>query len=104
MAKGCGPGVTEKDICLKTLRDIFTSKCAASTQETPCLCGMTDPSACLSGTAPPTGPILADYACDLGTTDSLAIQQKFVRAEYGVGQANALIQCTGGFDCGCFGN
>jgi hypothetical protein len=104
MATGCGPGVTEKDICLKTLHDIFDSKCAESMQETPCLCGTTDTMACLSGTETPTGPAYRDYACDFGTADAVTIQQKFVQADYGVGQANALIQCTGGFDCACFGN
>jgi hypothetical protein len=103
-AVGCGAGVTEKDMCYKTMADVFKSGCADSTQEMPCLCGATDVLECTQGTATPTGPLYADYACDLKTRDVAAIMRDFRDTHYGVGSANVLIQCLGSFNCGCFGN
>jgi hypothetical protein len=103
-APGCGAGVTERDICYKTLFDVFASKCAETMQETPCLCGDTDVIACLNGTATPNGAIFQDYACDFKTTDVTVIYRDFRESSYGVGRANGLIQCLGGYGCGCFGN
>jgi hypothetical protein len=102
-ATACGTGVTETAICLKTLDDIFNSKCAATMQLTPCLCGSTDHAACLSGTADPSGPIDPDYTCDFKTTSVVKIVGSFTDQTLGAGQANALVQCLGAYNCGCFG-
>jgi hypothetical protein len=103
-ASACGPGITEKDICLKTLKDIFLSNCAAVGQETPCLCGLTNTQACFDGTERPTGPIYADYACDFNTTNVTAILANFKEPRFGAGQANSLVQCAAQSECKCFGN
>jgi hypothetical protein len=102
-ASGCG-GMTEREICYKTLSDIFTSKCAETFQETPCLCGATDVIECMEGRATPTGPLYRDYVCDFRTNDVTAILRDFRDPNYGVGSANVLIQCLGAYECGCFGN
>jgi hypothetical protein len=102
-AEGCGPGMTERDACLKTLNDIFESKCASTLQETPCLCGATDVVSCMGGTKTPTGPIYHDYACDFHTTDAVEIERDFVEKTFGAGAANTLVQCVASYDCGCFG-
>jgi hypothetical protein len=95
---------TEAQVCLQTLGSIFTSKCVADLQETPCLCGATDPSACLSGSATPTGPLYDLYACDFDSASSTQIQASFTNQALGAGQANALIQCIAAFNCtSCFG-
>jgi hypothetical protein len=101
-SKGCGAGVTETAICLKTLSDIFRSKCAAVGQEVPCLCGTTNTSRCFEGTDPPNGPILPDYTCDFGTTDVPKILANFKVPTFGAGQANALVQCLAQSECKCF--
>ena len=90
-------------MCLKTLTDIFASKCAAVLQETPCLCGSTNTQACLEATAPPTGPVLPDYTCDFNTTSTPTILARFRTQTFGAGQANALVQCVAQSDCKCFG-
>jgi hypothetical protein len=93
--------VTETQACLATLGLIFSSGCAATLQLTPCLCGATDAAACLSNQAPPTGPILPIYQCELGTTGA-QISTNFTVQSFGAGQANALAQCAGAFGCNCF--
>jgi hypothetical protein len=93
--------VSEKQVCIATLRDIFASQCAATQQLTPCLCGATAADACLAGTAPPAGPLLPIYQCELGTT-APQISQNFIVQSFGAGQANALAQCAGAFGCNCF--
>jgi hypothetical protein len=102
-ADECGAGMTQTAVCLKTLDDLFQSKCAASLQMTPCLCGTTDPAACLAGTAPPTGAMMADYECGFRTRDANKIQQVFTNQTFGAGQANAMIQCVAAYNCQCFG-
>jgi len=99
----CGTAATETAICLKTLDDIFSSRCAATMQLTPCLCGSTDPAACLSGAAAPAGPVYADYGCDFKSTSGMKIQGAFTDQLFGAGQANALVQCVAAYSCGCFG-
>jgi hypothetical protein len=96
---------TETDVCLQTLGIVFTSKCAATFQQTPCLCGATDNATCLAGTATPTGPTYDIYACDFNTTSSTAIQSSnLTNQAFGAGQADALVQCLGSFGCTtCFG-
>lgn len=98
------------DICTKTLDDIFASQCAASLQETPCLCGTSDAGDCLSGKVLPMGPVLPDYEIDFPMvtpgvlTESLTIQMWFTNQSYGAGQANSLVQCSAAFGCNtCFG-
>jgi hypothetical protein len=96
------PSATEADVCFQTLSGVFSSKCAATLQETPCLCGSTDVVTCLGGSATPTGAVYDVYACDFGTTSSTAIQSVFTAQNFGAGQANALIQCVASFGCSCF--
>jgi hypothetical protein len=99
--------ITEKQVCLVTLQTVFASKCAATFQLTPCLCGATDTAMCLAGTATPTGAAYDIYACDFQTTSSTAIQGKFMPVAVetlGAAQGNAIIQCLGAFGCNsCFG-
>jgi hypothetical protein len=96
------PTETETQACLQALGTIFSSKCAASLQETPCLCGMTDVSACLTCTATPTGPLYDLYACDIDSTSGCVINMDFTLPSIGVGQANAIVQCAAAFGCNCF--
>jgi hypothetical protein len=95
---GASSALTEALVCLATLNTIFTSKCAGIS-ETPCLCGATDPEACLGGGAPPTGPALPLYTCDFMTVSVLS---DFTNQDFGAGQANALVQCLAVFGCDCF--
>jgi hypothetical protein len=99
----CGSGMTETAVCLKTMEDLFRSKCAASLQMTPCLCGAANAADCLAGTAPPTGPMVADYQCGFRTSDVNRIQSVFTNQKYGAGQANAMVQCLAAYSCRCFG-
>ena len=103
-ATACGQGVSEKAMCLRILDGVFTSKCAETMQQVPCLCGTTDAEACLAGTETPTGPLYRDYQCSFNTTDVAAIQAKFRDPMFGAGLANALIQCLAGYSCNCFTN
>jgi hypothetical protein len=97
------PQETETQVCLQTLGAVFTSNCAATLQETPCVCGATDPAQCLTGTQPPTGPLYDLYQCDFDTTDISVIQaSQFTNQATGAGQANALVQCAAAFGCSCF--
>jgi hypothetical protein len=96
---------TETNICLDTLDQIFLSKCAATLQETPCLCGTTPAAVCLGGQATPTGSAFDIYACDFDTTTSSAIQTistYFTVPTFGAGQANSLVQCAAAYGCDCF--
>jgi hypothetical protein len=102
-APGCGAGMTERDMCVKILRDVFTSKCAESLQQAPCVCGDVPIMACLDGSEKPRGPVYADYACDFNTTDMGAIQKAFTDSNFGAGHANSLVQCVAGNGCECFG-
>jgi hypothetical protein len=91
---------TETQVCIQTLNTIFTSKCAATLQETPCLCGATDSAMCLAGSATPTGPAYDLYSCDFNTTSSTQIQSADITNQvFGAGQANALVQCAAAFGC-----
>jgi hypothetical protein len=103
-ATACGQGVTEKAMCLRILDGVFTSKCAETMQQVPCLCGATDAEACLAGTERPAGPLYRDYQCSFNTTDVGAIQAKFRDPMFGAGLANALVQCLAGYNCNCFAN
>jgi hypothetical protein len=94
---------TETQVCMQTLGQIFSSQCASTLQETPCLCGSTDAAQCLAGTATPTGPVYDLYQCDFDTTDINTIQAaQFTNQQTGAGQANALVQCAAAFGCNCF--
>jgi hypothetical protein len=97
--------VSESAICFQTLSAVFNSQCAATLQETPCLCGTVDPSACLAGTATPNGPLYDEYACDFGSTSGApinAVAQDFTVQTFGAGMANSLLQCAAAFSCDCF--
>jgi hypothetical protein len=99
------------DICTQTLEDIISTGCAASLQETPCLCGATDTGMCLAGMAAPTGPLVQDYEIGFSLTGERGtpgvgkdIQADFVTPLNGSGQANALVQCVAAFGCtSCLG-
>jgi hypothetical protein len=99
------PSTSETNICLAVLDMVFTSKCASSLQETPCLCGATPTAMCLGGTATPTGPGYDDYVCDFNTNSVGTIQQigtDFTVPTFGAGQANGLVQCAAAYGCDCF--
>jgi len=95
--------ISNTDLCLLTLGEVASSQCAATAQETPCLCGSTDAAACLAGTATPNGPVYDLYQCAFDTTSVATIQADFKDQTNGAGQANALVQCAGAFGCPCFG-
>jgi hypothetical protein len=95
------PPVLESQICLQTLNRIFSSKCAATLQLTPCVCGSTNASTCLAGTAVPTGPLYDEYACDFNTISGGVINQDFVIPN-GAGTANSIMECAAAFECDCF--
>jgi hypothetical protein len=97
--------ISETAVCFQTLDGIFASKCAATLQETPCLCGTTDVAACLAGTATGNGPLFDEYACDFGTTSQgpiNTITTDFTIPHFGAGMANAIVQCAAAFSCDCF--
>jgi alpha-tubulin suppressor-like RCC1 family protein len=99
------PTVLETTVCLQTLATIFSSRCAASLEETPCLCGTTDPTSCLAGTATPNGPAYDEYVCDFNTTSGNtinAVTSDFTVLAFGAGMANAIVQCAAAFSCDCF--
>jgi hypothetical protein len=99
--------VTERAVCLETMQSVLTSKCGASTQLTPCLCGTTDTNMCLAGSAVPTGPAFDLYACDFGTVNGSTINSisaNFSVPSFGAGSANAILGCAGAFACHCLGD
>jgi len=104
----CGPVLgtvsapSETQVCLATLQTIFGSGCAATLQETPCLCGTADAAQCLSGTVTPNGPIFPLYECDFGTPNVPLMLPNFTVPLFGVGQANAIVQCAAAYGCNCF--
>lgn len=103
MATGCGADVTETEMCIRTLMGVFSSKCAETLQQVPCLCGGTDAEECLRGGTVPTGPIYKDYACDFKTNNGAAITASFRDPKFGAGLANTLVQCVAESECKCFG-
>jgi hypothetical protein len=94
--------VSEQQVCLQTLALIFSSKCAATSQLTPCLCGTTDPTQCTAGAVTPNGPAYDAYACDFNTTSGATINTDFILQTFGAGMANSIAQCAGAFSCPCF--
>jgi hypothetical protein len=95
----------EVTVCLATLDAIFKSGCAKSTQLTPCLCGTADVLQCTTGQTQPLGPVYDVYACDFGSTSGgsiFDIFMKFSKPTFGFGQANAIAECAGSFNCDCF--
>jgi hypothetical protein len=86
-------GQSETALCLDALRCIFTTKCANTTDENPCLCGKTDIMDCMAGKSPPTGACIAEFKKDYGD-DGKKIYDDFIKPEYGVGRANRIIQCV----------
>jgi hypothetical protein len=94
--------VTEAAICIQTLQTVFLSQCAATLQETPCMCGPTPTATCLSGTATPTGPAYDLYACDFDSTSPTTILPALTTPTFGAGMGNAIIQCAASYGCDCF--
>jgi hypothetical protein len=103
-AKGSGicetmPGISkisgqaESALCLDALRCIFTSKCANTGEENPCLCGPTDPMACFHGDAPPMGSCVSEFKKDYGDNGK-TMYDNFINQTYGDGRANTIIQCV----------
>jgi hypothetical protein len=100
-----GSTVSESAVCFDTLSSIFSSRCAASLQLTPCLCGSTNPGLCLAGTVTPNGPLYDMYACDFNSTSGAtinAVTANFQVQSFGAGMANSIAICAGAFDCDCF--
>jgi hypothetical protein len=105
---GLGAGANERAICLQALTAIFSTKCSAGQQLTPCLCGTTDPTMCTAGAAIPTGPLYETYACDFNSTKGSDINTDFLVQSFGAGMANSIVQCLIAFNtdplcCSCFG-
>jgi hypothetical protein len=98
------PGLSEEDLCIETLQRIFTSKCAADGQLTPCLCGNTDPTRCLGGDEDPTGPVYSIYTNDFGI-NIRDIMNNFTVTTFGAGQADSIVKCLGSLCVDeCLGN
>jgi hypothetical protein len=107
MCSGTAPAVlsppaTETAVCLQTIDMMFKSKCAATFQEAPCLCGATSFTVCVSGTVTPTGPLYDLYACDFNSANPATINFDFTLTSHGAGVGNFLIQCAAAFSCDCF--
>jgi hypothetical protein len=94
--------VSEQQVCLQTLQLIFSSKCGATSQLTPCLCGTTDPTQCTAGAVTPNGPAYDEYSCDFDTTSGATINTDFIVPTFGAGMADSVAQCAGAFSCPCF--
>jgi hypothetical protein len=97
--------ISESAICFQTLTKIFSSSCAATLQETPCLCGATNVNSCLAGTAAPTGAAFDIYACDFDSTNGATVNNvtaNFTVQSFGAGMANSIVQCAASFGCDCF--
>jgi hypothetical protein len=100
---GASSTVTEKQVCLHTLKDVFSSGCSWSEREIPCLCGATDTQDCFSAHAQaPNGPTSADYICDFGTSSPPALQTDLLVTSRGAGQATSILECAAKFGCDCF--
>jgi hypothetical protein len=50
----------------------------------------------------PTGPLFDLYACDMNSASCSTVLTNFTVPIFGVGMANALVQCASAFDCNCF--
>jgi len=96
-------GLTEAELCRKTLNDVFTSRCFTDIIFAECLCGETALEDCLGGTAIPAGPAYADFVSDFGT-DIDTISANWDLQTFGAGQAKAIVECAGQYMCDCFGN
>jgi hypothetical protein len=94
--------VTETKVCLATLKMMFRSQCAANISQLPCFCGLTDRAMCLDGSGAPTGPGVAVYDCDLGSTGIAMLIDDYWNQARGAGQANAIADCLGTLGCDCF--
>jgi hypothetical protein len=96
-------GLTQVEMCRKTMDDIFSSGCAFPSGLNPCICGDAQAAQCLAGTAPPNGAAYQDYVDDFNTTViSTIFQDLLVQHPYGAGLANALVACLNQSACNCF--
>jgi hypothetical protein len=91
---------TETQVCLATLKSMFSSHCASTLEEVPCLCGATPPDTCQTGVETPAGPVYPFYQCDLGPSIE-QILTHFTLPRFGASVANAIIQCAQAFGCSC---
>jgi hypothetical protein len=92
-----------KENCVQTLHDILQSRCAASQQLTPCLCGDADSVMCVAGTGTqtPNGPVYPDYVRSFNRTNGADINAYFNITTFGAGMANQLVTCLASFNCDC---
>jgi hypothetical protein len=86
-------GESETALCLDALRCIFTSKCANTGQESPCVCGQTEIVSCMDGRGVPKGSCVGEFKKDFGS-DGKKMYDEFINKAYGDGRANNLIQCV----------
>jgi hypothetical protein len=86
-------GLNEYAMCLDTLKCVFTTQCANTGEETPCLCGKVDVVECLQGRVQPEGTCVAEYKKDFGDNGKTMVDQ-FINPSFGAGLANAIIQCV----------
>jgi hypothetical protein len=93
----------EAPLCLRVLAKIFATKCAATLEETPCICGSANSAQCLAGNVTATGPVYPDYVEDFGTESVPTIMTSFTNPTFGAGRANALVGCVAAYGCDCFG-
>jgi hypothetical protein len=103
----CGPvfGMaappSETKVCLATLKMIFSSHCSMDLHQMPCFCGLADRDMCMAGDAPPLGPGVDLYTCDLGAGGITSIVNDFWNGARGAGQANNIVDCLGTIGCDC---
>lgn len=91
---------TESQVCLATLKGMFSSHCAAGMQLNPCLCGTTPQDTCLNNSAAPTGALAPIYKCDLGIPP-FPFPDPNINGTRGASVANGIVECLQAFMCDC---
>jgi hypothetical protein len=86
-------GKSETELCLKSLKCIFNTKCANTGEESTCLCGDIDVVECMSGKTKPIGKCVDVFREDFGDNGK-TMYDNFINPKYGAGRANQLIQCA----------
>jgi hypothetical protein len=104
-----GQPITEANVCLKVLMEIFSSKCGAVIlgDLSACFCGDAGVRAgCYDVTNTdlyPNGPLYHDWTFDFGTTSPSQVFYRSLIQIYGAGLADALVVCLGQNGCtDCF--
>ena len=95
---------TETQICLQALDTIFTSRCGQTQSLVPCICGTTDPTACLNGQITPNGPLFDLHICDTNSAHLITPFPPPGLTVYGVQQAETIANCAAAFGCDCLGS